>query len=102
MRMQHKYNAVITEVDGIKFRSKKEAKYYDLLKIAKRSGDLLFFLRQVPFHLPGGLRYIVDFVEFWKNGDVIFRDVKGMKTPAYVRNKKMVEDLYKPVKIEEI
>lgn len=99
--IRHKYQAIRTECDGIKFSSKKEAAYYQKLMMVKKSGDLLFFLRQVPFHLPGKIRYIVDFVEFWSGGEVRFVDVKGLKTSAYIRNKKMVEDLYSPVKIEE-
>ena len=67
----------------------------------KQSGAILFFLRQVPFHLPGGVRYVVDFVEFWAGGDVRFVDVKGFKTPEYKAKKKMVEEVYKPVIIEE-
>lgn len=96
----HKFNAQPTELDGIKFSSKKESRYYLDLVLARRSGELLFFLRQAPFHLPGGVRYVVDFVEFWKNGDVRFVDVKGHKTSEYVAKKKIVEALY-PVQITE-
>lgn len=96
----HKFHNVPTEVDGEKFQSKKEARYYQDLCLARRSGDLLFFLRQTPFHLPGGVRYVVDFVEFWKSGEVRFVDVKGFRTPTYVMKKKMVEDLF-PIKIVE-
>lgn len=97
----HKFRSQITEVDGIVFSSKKEARYWSDLQLALRSGDLLFVLRQVPFHLPGGVRYVVDFAEFWKNSDVRFVDVKGFKTPMYIAKKKMVEALY-PIKILEV
>lgn len=96
----HKFKAVRTEADGITFGSKKEAAYYEGLKLAKRGGDLVFFLRQVPFHLPGGIRYVVDFVEFWKNGEVRFVDVKGYKTREYLTKKAIVESSY-PIKIIE-
>jgi hypothetical protein len=99
--IRHKFSAKPTETDGIKFSSKKEAAYYQRLKLMKQSGAILFFLRQVPFHLPGGVRYVVDFVEFWAGGDVRFVDVKGFKTPEYKAKKKMVEEVYKPVIIEE-
>ena len=56
---------------------------------------------QVPFHLPGGVKYILDFLIFWANGEVTFVDVKGMKTAIYILKKKQVEDLYK-IKIEEV
>jgi len=75
--IRHKFNAVRTEVDGVKFSSKKEARYYGDLSLAQKSGQLLFFLRQVPFHLGGGVRYVCDFAEFWANGEVRFVDTKG-------------------------
>lgn len=56
-----KYDNVPTEVDGIKFQSKLEAKYYVELELRRKAGDVLYFLRQVPFHLPGGVIYRVDF-----------------------------------------
>ena len=95
----HKYMARPTEVDGIRFASKKESEHYQKLKLAQKSGEIVFFLRQVPFHLPGGVKYICDFLEFWKDGSVIVRDVKGYKTAEYKAKKKIVEALY-PVKIE--
>ena len=95
-----KYNSKITTEDGIKFHSKKEAKYYQVLKARQHMGEVLFFLRQVPIHLPGNTKYVIDFVEFWKNGSVHWVDVKGKRTPAYIRSKKQVEALY-PLKIEE-
>ncbi len=64
-----------------------------------RAGDVLMFLRQVPFHLPGGVRYVVDFQEFHADGTIHFIDVKGMQTAEFKMKKKMVENLY-PVEIE--
>lgn len=103
---QHKFKARATTRawhDGseIKFQSRKEARYYDQLQLAERSGELLFFLRQVPFHLPGGVTYRVDYQEFWTDGDVRFVDVKGHRTKEYIRAKKQVEALY-PVEIIEV
>ena len=50
---KHKYKAKQTEVDSIKFPSKLEAGYYLKLKLRKQAGDIKYFLRQVPLHLPG-------------------------------------------------
>jgi hypothetical protein len=97
----HKYNAKKTERGEFKFDSQKEAKRYDKLILMKKNNEVLFFLRQVPFHLPGNVTYRIDFVIFWSDGHVSFEDVKGMKTPQYIMKKKMVESLY-PIKIEEI
>lgn len=99
--IRHKYNAQRTEVDGVKFSSKKEANYFGQLLLAKRSGELTFFLRQVPFHLPGGVKYVVDFMEFWKDGNVRFVDVKGFRTPTYIAKRKIVESVY-PIQILEV
>lgn len=98
--IRHKYNAVQTIRDGIKFPSKKEARWYDELKLRVKAGEVVFFLRQVPFHLPGGVKYVCDFVEFWANSEVHIIETKGVKTTDYIAKKKMVEALY-PVKIEE-
>lgn len=101
MRLKHKFGAIRTEIDGIKFDSKKESKRYQELLWLQKTGEVLFFLRQVPFHLPGNVKYLCDFVVFWKNGDITFEDVKGMKTPMYSLKKKQVEALY-PIEIKEI
>lgn len=98
---RHKFHAIRTECDGIKFPSKKEAKVYNDLKLRKQAGDIVFFLRQVPLHLPGGVKYVVDFVTFEKDGSVRFVDAKGMRTPLYIAKKKIVEAEY-PIVIEEV
>ena len=96
--LKHKFNAKQTVLDGIKFPSKAEAKYYSVLKLLQSAGEVLFFLRQVPFHLPGGVTYRCDYQVFYADGRVEFVDVKGMKTRSFIDKKKMVEDLY-PVEI---
>lgn len=101
-RLRHKYSAVRTERDGIKFDSKKEARYYDQLKTRVASGEVLFFLRQTPFHLPGGVKYVCDFQEFHADGSVHFVDVKGVQTASFKAKKKQVEALYPQVIIEII
>jgi len=86
-------------VDGILFQSQLEAKYYTNLKLRVQSGEILFFLRQVPFQLPGNIKYFVDFQEFHSNGEIHFIDVKGFETEIFTIKKAQVEDLY-PVEIE--
>ena len=101
MKVRHKFKAKPQEYDGIKFPSKAEAKRYLELKVLQEKGEVLFFLRQVPFHLAGGVKYVCDFMIFWADGSVTVEDVKGMKTPLYVAKKKMVESTY-PVEIIEV
>ena len=98
---RHKFKNIITEADGWKFMSKKEAKFYGELKLKQAAGEVLFFLRQVPIHLVGGVRYVVDFLVFYGSGDCKFIDVKGMKTAMYIVKKKLVEAQY-PITIEEV
>ncbi len=96
-----KYHNIITECDGIKFQSKKEAKYYRELCCRVHAGEVSYFLRQVPFHLQGGVKYVVDFAEFHRNGSVHFVDVKGHKNAMYLVKKRLVEAEY-PIRIEEV
>ena len=99
--LKHKFRAIPTELDGIKFASRKEARRYRELRLLEKSGELLFFLRQVPFHLPANVKYVCDFLCFWKDETVTVEDVKGIKMPMYVLKKKQVEAIY-PIKIMEV
>jgi len=95
----NKFHNVICEADNIKFRSKKERKRYLELKALQTAGEC-WFLRQVPFYLPGNTKYVLDFLIFWKNGTYTFEDTKGKRTPMFIMKKKQVEALY-PIKIIE-
>ena len=99
--IKHKFRAKPTECDDIKFSSQKEAKRYKLLKLLQEKGEVLFFLRQVPFHLTADIKYVCDFVVFWANGEITIEDVKGFKTDIYKLKKKQVESLY-PIQITEV
>lgn len=103
-RRPNKYNAKKTYVDGICFDSKKEAKYYQELKVREIIGEVSHFHRQVVFDLPGGTKYRCDFMVILASGDIEYIDVKGAThTKAYrdfVRNKKQVEALYPVIIIE--
>lgn len=101
MRHAHKFHAKPTEHKGQRYDSQKEARYAMELPIRAAAGEVVFWLRQVPFHLPGGVVYRVDFQEFLSDGTVRFVDVKGHRTESYKAKKRMVEALY-PVEIEEV
>lgn len=94
-----KYNAKPTVVDGIRFDSKLESRYYNRLKLAQKLGALLYFLRQVPIHLPGGVTMRIDFLEFWCDGVVTYTDTKGFVTRDWEVKRKIAENLY-PIKIQ--
>lgn len=79
-----KYKNKRTEIDGIKFDSEKEAKYYGTLKLLLKAGKIGLLERQVPFELnPGGshsLKYIADFVYVTETGERVVVDVKSKYT----------------------
>ena len=95
----HKYKAQPTVTDGIRFDSKKEARYYAELKLRVAAGEVVFFLRQVPIHMAGSAKMVIDFLEFHADGTVHFVDVKGYETAQFKKNKRMVEALY-PIEVE--
>ena len=97
--IRHKFHAVAVETDGIKFSSKKGARVYHSIQLQQAAGEVLFILRQVPFYLPCGVKYVCDFQVFYAAGHVRFLDAKGMQTESFKAKKRMVESLF-PVEIE--
>ena len=91
---RHKFGAISCERDGKKFPSRLERRYYDQLKMRQISGEVVMFLRQVPFDLPGNVKYVCDFQVFLATGDVEFIDTKGRDTKMSIAKRKMVEELY--------
>jgi hypothetical protein len=100
-RVKHKYHNQPVKINGSYYSSKLEANYKSHLDLLSSSGEVLFYLRQVPFHLPGGIKYVVDFQIFWKSGEVSFSDCKGVMTDLCRTKISIVEALY-PIKIEII
>lgn len=63
-----KYGNRKVEVDGMKFDSRHEADYYFGVLVPRiKAGELKCVCRQVPFDLPGGIKYIADFVTILPN-----------------------------------
>lgn len=98
-----KYGNSITEVDGIRFDSRKEAKYYEDLLWQQRTGAVKSIELQPEFVLQPGYEvagkkirpiiYKADFKVTEADGHIYYVDTKGMKTPVYLIKKKML--LYK-------
>lgn len=97
--VRHKFKAVPTWEDSIRFPSKLEAACYRKILLMQKAGEVVFFLRQVPFHLPGGTKHLVDFVTFNTDGSVHFLEAKGYDTPIGKMKRKIIEATY-PIKIE--
>ena len=99
-----KYKAIRTEVDGIMFASKKEARRYQDLKLLHKAGIISQLKLQpvYPFILNEKVifKYIADF-EYIEGKNVVVEDVKGMKTPMYRLKKKLIEAMY-PFEISEV
>lgn len=95
-----KYNNHPTTVDGIRFDSKKEARYYEQLKIRIAAGEVSYFHMQVPIRLPGGTKYLVDFLVFFTDPARLpeYVDVKGKQTAEFRLKKREVEHQY-PIQI---
>jgi hypothetical protein len=99
-----KYNAQPTEVDGIRFASRAEAKRYHQLKAFQEMGRIQNLKLQVPFICEVNRRvvckYIADFV-YVEDGRRVVEDVKGMLTPLYKLKKRLMEACHN-VEIREV
>lgn len=105
-KKRNKYGAIKTEVDGIKFDSKMEAEYYQILKA---SPETIHIDCHVPVTLPGGIRYKVDFIVWEKYdlnpdyGDIKPRaiEIKGKVTQDF-RTKRKLFDAFHPLRPLEV
>lgn len=101
-RGRSKYRNEPTEVDGIKFDSKAEARRWLDLRVMQRAGLIRDLQRQVRYELvpeverPGGgkerpIHYIADFVYVEaKTGKTIVEDVKGASPDVWVIKRKLM------------
>lgn len=102
-----KYRNKITEVDGIKFHSKKEAKRWGELRMLVKAGEIRGLRRQVKFDLEvNGMKvcsYVADFLykEVYPSesgspcySEDIIEDCKGFKTPEYNLKKKLMRAIH--------
>lgn len=71
-----KYGAKKTSIDGHTFDSKKEAEYYQELKLKLRAGAIKGFCLQPIFILADGLKYKADFIVFNNDNTTEIVDVK--------------------------
>lgn len=98
-KRRHKYGAKRTEVDGIKFDSKKEAIRYRELKLMMYVGEIddLKIHPRYPLIVNGTkiCDYIADFEYIRDYGrQKVVEDTKGVKTDVYRLKKKLFELLY--------
>ena len=101
---RNKYGNRRVEVDGIRFDSQKEARYYEELMLRYRAGDLKLVLLQVPFILPGPVRYYADFLTIDNDGRFEVIDVKSeatRKNRVYINKKKQMKAVW-GIEIKEV
>lgn len=107
----NKYGSKKTEVDGVTFDSKKEAKRYQELRILEKAGEITDLRRQVKFVLIPSQRldgrvaeraveYKADFV-YTQDGQTIVEDTKGFRTKDYIIKRKLMLWVH-GIKIKEI
>jgi len=89
---RHKFGAIPTVVEGIRFASKKEAKRWAELKLLERAGEIKNLKRQVRYKLTMETVYVADFEYEWKNGGgKVTEDSKGFATPLFRRKAKLMK-----------
>lgn len=94
-----KYRNKPTEVDGIRFASKAEARRYTELKLLERAGEIsdLKLQPRYPMIVKGQhvCVYVGDF-EYRDNntGRIVTEDKKGVKTDVFVLKSKLFQALY--------
>lgn len=103
-----KYHNKLTEIDGIKFHSRKEAERYTILKLMEKSGGISNLELQKKYVLIPTIPavkgvcsaqrsccYIADFVYTDnKTGRIVVEDVKGMRTEVYKIKKKLMRYIH--------
>ena len=91
-----KYGNIKAEEDGEIFDSRHEAKCWRKLKLRQRAGEFTALGRQVIFQLPGGVRYIADFVGITPEGKISVMDAKSeatRKDKAYSIKKRLMKHI---------
>lgn len=103
--MVSKYRSKRTEIDGISFASKKEAKRYSELKLLERAGHIRQLTLQPRFPLKVGgqliCTYVADFAYFDQNARVI-EDSKGFRTREYIIKAKLLKALNPGIDFREV
>ena len=103
--MNNKFNNKKTEVDGIKFDSKREAKRYSELKLLEQGHVIQDLRLQVPFELipkviihgkpHRAIVYKADFVYFDnEKKQQVIEDSKGFKTDVYSLKKRLMKQVH--------
>ncbi|MFJ8245200.1 DUF1064 domain-containing protein [Peribacillus asahii] len=102
--MANKYGNTKVIVDGHKFDSIAESKYYKQLKWSQEHKQILFFRLQPRYQLLGAfekdgishrkVEYVADFEVHHLDGSIEVIDVKGAETEVFKIKRKFFESIY--------
>lgn len=105
----NKYNNKKTVIDGIRFDSKEEAKYYELLKRKRAEGEIQNYELQPKYILQPSFKrdgktiraitYTPDFLVYHTDGTEEIIDIKGMETQQGLMRRKMFWHKYPDLKL---
>lgn len=96
-KKRNKYGAIRTEVDGITFASRREAKHYQELKLRLKAGEITNLVLQPTYKIEINGQHICKVVlDFYyqEGGHEHTIDVKGRDNRVSKIKRKMVEALY--------
>ena len=99
-----KYRNIKTEVDGIVFDSKAEARRYAELRLLEKANEISDLRLQYPFECKGNEKKICNYkadFDYYHGDQWVIEDVKGFRTQVYQLKKKLVEALY-GIEIREV
>ena len=111
-KKKNKYNNKKVIVDGIKFDSKMEAKYYNVLKLLQAAGKVTKIELQPKFELlptftkngvtHRAITYTADFKVTYADGKVEIVDVKGVETQVFKIKQKLFEHKYPDLSLKVV
>ena len=100
----NKYRNIKTEVDGIVFDSKAEARRYAELNLLEKANEISDLRLQYPFECKINEKkictYRADF-DYYEGDQWVIEDVKGFRTQVFRLKKKLVEALH-GIEIREV
>jgi len=110
---ERKYGNKKPEIDGHKFDSKLEARYYRKLVALKAAGEIEELELQPKLRLQNGfddkkgnhhrpINYFPDFRIVWSDGKEEYIDTKGYKTSVYKLKKKLMLKKYPEINFREV
>lgn len=74
------------------YASKRESEYAAELSQLKAAGKVRAWIEQVPIRLPGGLKFVCDFLVIKSDGSVQLVEIKGMATPAFKMKMRLLQE----------